>query len=117
MNTHEILVQHPAQLPALLPHSLLMLRLYGCTYFPTGHTLFNVYVASLAPLIHSCILRMSERVSCLCMGVWINGAYEQIYLWAPLLRSPLLAISHNEGFIWWRVRDDAHLLRMKEVLS
>jgi len=69
MNTHEILVQHPAQLPALLPHPLLMLRLYGCTYFPTAYSLFNAYVASPAPLIHSCIFRITERARCLCVGV------------------------------------------------
>jgi hypothetical protein len=33
--------QHPAQHSARFPHPFLMLRLYGCTYFPIGDTLLN----------------------------------------------------------------------------
>ena len=51
------------------------------------------------------------------MGDLVNGAFEQIYLSAPHLLSPLLPLSYSEGVIWWRVSDVIQFFRMKDFFK
>jgi hypothetical protein len=50
------------------------------------------YVISLTPLIHSCIIPITERYWYLYVGVWVNGEIEQIHLPAPHL---LMKLPHT----------------------
>jgi hypothetical protein len=109
------LFQHPAQHSARFPHPILMLRLYGCTYFPTGHSLLNGLRNSLRRLSSTPASSQSLiSLEFLRGGV---GSLEQCISRHHTCVSPLLAASHSERFIWWCVRDDTHFLLTKEVLS
>jgi len=109
------LFQHPAQHSARFPHAFLMLRLYGCTYFPTGHTLLNGIRSFLRRLSSTPASSQSlKKTGILRGGV---GSLEQFISRHHTCVSPLLAASHSESFIWWCVRGDTHFLLTKEVLS
>jgi hypothetical protein len=65
------LFQYPDQHSARFPHAFLMLRLYGCAYFPTGHTLLKGIRSFLRRLSSTPSSSQSLKSSEFCVGVWV----------------------------------------------
>ena len=112
------LCQHPARHSARFPHPFLMLRLYGCTYFPTGRTLLNGIRSVLRRLPFT--PASSQSLKKPGIGAWEFGLMVHLKQFTSRHHTcslPVLATSHSEGFIWWRVRDDTHFLLTTEGFS